>query len=121
MAETVRIAGTPGRLGIFKTPHTIGNAMDSESIITVTGNYTASVNDSTILCDASSAAFTVTLPPAADVKTKKFNIKKIDISANTITADGNGSENIDDGATAIITMQYESITIQSDGSNYWIL
>ncbi len=120
MAEKVRISGTPGRLAIFKSPHKIGNAMDSESIITVTGNYTASVNDSTILCDASSAAFTVTLPSASDVKTKKFNIKKIDSSANAVTLDGNGAT-IDGDATADITSQYENWPIQSDGSNYHVL
>jgi hypothetical protein len=50
-----------------------------------------------------------------------YNIKKIDSSPNIVTVDGDGSETIDDGTTAALTVQYEAITIISDGAEWWIL
>ena len=86
-----------------------------------TGAYTATATDYVIICNATSASFTVTLPAAASHTGRVYHIKKIDSSGNTVTVDGASAETIDDGATAIITTQYESITIQSDGSEWWIL
>jgi len=74
-----------------------------------------------------SGDITITLPTAAssfnsvDGIGRIYRIKKIDADADTVTVDGNGSETIDDGTTATLTAQYESITIQSDGSEWWIL
>ena len=91
------------------------------NISAVSTTYIIVDDDDVIICDATSAAFTVTLPVAADNIGKTYHIKKIDISANAITVDGNGSETIDDGATAIITTQYECITVVSDGTEWWIV
>lgn len=91
------------------------------NLVTKTGAYTATASDYTIICDASSAAFTITLPAAASHTDRIYHIKKIDSSSNTVTVDGNGSEPIDDATTAVLTTQYESITIQSTGSEWWIL
>lgn len=91
------------------------------NLVTKTGAYTATADDYTILCDASGGSFTITLPAVASHANRIYNIKKIDSSANAVTVDGNSSETIDDSTTAILTTQYESITIQSDGSEWWIL
>lgn len=91
------------------------------NLVTKTGAYTATASDYTILCNAVGGAFTITLPAAASHTGRIYNIKKIDSSANAVTVDGNGGETIDGGVTAILTVQYESITIQSDGSNWHIL
>lgn len=91
------------------------------NLVTKTGAYTATADDYTILCNASGGSFTITLPAVASHTNRIYNIKKIDSSANAVTVDGNNSETIDDGTTAILTTQYESITIQSDGSEWWIL
>ena len=68
---------------------------------------------------------TVNLPTAASAFDnglgRIYHIKKIDADADTVTVDGNGSETIDGGTTAVLTIQFESITIQSDGSNWHIL
>lgn len=86
-----------------------------------TGNYTAAATDTTIFCDASGGAFTVTLPPAASPAGKVFYIKKTDSSANAVTIEGDGAETIDEAATRIITSQYDDVMIQSDGTEWWIL
>jgi hypothetical protein len=101
--------------GTVETKGFIGN------LRTKTSGYTATATDYTILCNASGGAFTITLPAAASHTGRIYYIKKIDSSANTVTVDGNSSETIDDGLTAVLTVQYESITIQSDGSEWWIL
>ena len=95
------------------------------SIVTKIDNYTATNADYTIICNAGSGAFTVTLPSAAsayvDGVGQLLQIKKIDNSVNVITVDGAGSETVDGVTTQSLVAIYESITIQSDGSNWHIL
>ncbi len=95
-------------------------------IETVTGDTTLDDTHSMVLVDASGNV-TITLPAAASVFDsitgigKIYRIKKIDADADTVTIDGDGSETIDGGATAVLTVQYESITLQSTGSEWVIL
>lgn len=83
--------------------------------------YTALDTDIVILADATSNAITITLPAAATNNERVLNIKKIDSVGNNVTIDGNASETIDGGLTAVLTVQYESITIICDGSNWHII
>lgn len=89
------------------------------AIVAKTANYTATVDDHTIICGAGNQTFTVTLPAVSQIPGTIFNIKNI--GTGTITVDGNKSETIDGGTTATLTAQYESITIQNDGTEWWIL
>lgn len=82
---------------------------------------TAALTDYTIRCDATAASQTVDLLAASSCTGQIFNIKKIDASGNTITLDGNGSETIDDVTTKVISTQYDTITIQSNGTGYDII
>lgn len=119
--------GGTNEVGVVKTHGHDGTgeggliAYAALEIVAKTGAYTATDADAVILCDASGAGFTVTLPPAADRTGKVFEVKKIDVSANSVTVDGSGAETIDDGTTAVLTMQYEAITIVSDGAAWFIL
>jgi len=90
-------------------------------VVSKTGNYTSTIADYLILCDASSGVFTITLPASAGVKGRQYTIKKTDSSQNSIAIDGNAAETIDGQATKSLNLQYESITIQSDGSNWFII
>lgn len=83
--------------------------------------YTALETDSVILADATSAAFTVTLPTAVSVNGKILIIKKTDASANAVTVDGAGSETIDGSTTFTLAAQYDFVQIKSDGSNWVII
>jgi hypothetical protein len=82
---------------------------------------TAAVTDGVILCDCTSTAITINLPAASGNDGLYYSIKKIDSSANAVTVDGSGSETIDDGLTAVLNNQYESITIVCDGTEWWII
>lgn len=92
-----------------------------ETVVSKTEAYTATTSDNVILCDATSAAFAVTLYASSGNGGRKLHIKKTDSTANAVTVDGNASETIDGGTTAVITAQYESITIVCDGSNWHII
>jgi|DEB0MinimDraft_3_1074331.scaffolds.fasta_scaffold00273_9 hypothetical protein len=78
-------------------------------------------NHSTVLCDASSNQMTVTLPRAGSMVGRVVTVKKIDSSANTVTIDGYKSETIDGDTTTIITKQWTSLRLQSDGNNWVIM
>ena len=90
-------------------------------LVTKASDYTIVSADNVILCNASAGAFTITLPTAVGRSGKMYNIKKIDSTSNIVTVDGDGTETIDDGLTADLTVQYESITVVSDGTEWWIL
>ncbi len=90
-------------------------------LVTKTLDYTIAGADNVILCDASAGTFIVTLPTAVNRSGKMYNIKKIDSTSNIVTIAGDGTETIDDGTTADLTIQYEAITVVSDGKGWWIL
>jgi len=91
--------------------------------------YTASNQSTTynavagdvVLADATSGSFLVNLPPASSNINSRIDIKKIDSTVNTVTVDGNGSETIDGGLTAVLTVQWEAITLFCNGAAWFIL
>ena len=98
-----------------------GKAVARDTVVKKTATYTATADDDTILCDATSGAMTINLPTAVGISGKKYNIKKIDSSANNVTIDPNGTETIDGASTLAISGQYDSYTVQSDNANWWII
>jgi len=80
---------------------------------------TLSALDYTILVDASGGNRIITLPAAATSAGQIFNIKKIDGSVNIVTIQPNDAETIDGVTPKTLTIQSESITIQSDGVSNW--
>jgi phage gp45-like len=98
-----------------------GGGGSSYVVNSVTTTYTATATTGTqiVLCDTTGGAFTVTLPTAVS-NTATIVVKKIAGSPN-LTVDGNASETIDGGLTATIVRVYESITLISNNSNWWIV
>jgi len=82
--------------------------------------YAHLATDSLILVDASSAAVTVNLIAVASHNGAPVTIKKIDGSGNAVTIDGNAAETIDGATTNVLASQYDSVTIQSDGTQWWV-
>jgi len=91
------------------------------AIQTRSASYTATKNDDTILCSASGASMTITLPPVSGLIGARLTIKKIDSSANTVTIDGNSAETIDGAATKVLSTQWSTATLQSDGTAWFVL
>jgi hypothetical protein len=82
---------------------------------------TLTTSHTVALCDATLGAITMTLPAAASSTGRRYFIKKVDVSANAVTVDGNGAETIDGSATAVLASQYDSIEIVCDGTQWWII
>lgn len=93
----------------------------STAVATKTAAYSIQTGDSTILCNATTAAFTVTLPTAVGNGGIRFAIKKTDSSANAVTVATTSSQTIDGVTTKSLPTQYNSIEVVSDGSNWNIL
>lgn len=91
------------------------------AISTKSGNYTLLTSDNVILGDATGGALLFTLPTAASAAGQVFFIKKIDSSGNAITVQANGVELIDGSNTQIISSQYVSITLVSNGTQWYLL
>jgi hypothetical protein len=71
--------------------------------------------------DASGAARTITLPTAVGITGRHYIIRKSDSSANAVTVDGDGSETINGALTHVMTAQYQTVSIMSDGAGWMIL
>lgn len=92
----------------------------SQIIAWANAQYAVSANNATILVNHPSAPFGVVLPTAASITGQQYKIKKIDSSANAVTISTTSSQTIDNSLTYPLSTQYQSVTLQSDGSNWWI-
>jgi len=82
-----------------------------------TASYTVAVGDNLYQnIDATGAAVTATLPAAPETG-DTFTFTKVDASANGVTISGNGN-NVGSAATYAIANQFESVTIQFDGTQW---
>ena len=95
--------------------------MRHDHIRTVTSDENVALTDTTILVDATSGDVTLTLPTASSAESMIYNFKKIDASANQMIVDGNGSETIDGALNKSTTTQWESFSIQSNGTAWYII
>jgi len=96
----------------------LGNQLTRAETVTSSAN---AGEKSIIYADATSGALTVTLPLVASSEDIVYHIKKIDVSANAVTVDGNGSETIDGATTKSLPNQYDSIIVQCNGSVWYII
>lgn len=88
---------------------------------TKTSGYTITANDTVILGDTTAGDVTITLPLASIASGYRFCIKKTDSSANDVFVVRSGSDTIDGSTSLTIAVQYVSITVVSDGSNWFII
>lgn len=114
-AQNITTSGAPSFANITSTG---GFAADT---LTSSGNATLAATEFTVLCNATGAVRTYTLPAAASHSGRIFVVKKTDSSANACIIDGNSTETIDGNLTVSVYGQYDSVTIQSDGSNWFRL
>ena len=100
------LAGGGATRGAYRTVTTSGNV--------VSGDYL-------IIADATAGAITMTLPPAALVPGRIYAFKRINAGANQVIVDGYAAETIDGAATHTLTPQWNSVTIMSNGTAWFIL
>lgn len=113
--------GNYGENSNFQSSVIIGSlsTVDRRRVRTTAIDTTLTMDDETILVDATAAPRTITLPLAASVPFKKYNVKKIDATANAVTIDGAGAETIDGALTQVIVTQYVTLSPQSDNVSAW--
>jgi hypothetical protein len=88
------------------------------SVAAVSSNTTLTNGNSIVLATGGAGGITVTLP--APTSGKIFNIKKVDAGVGVITISP-PSGTIDGAASKTLTTQYDSLTITSDGTNFFII
>lgn len=83
----------------------------------VTADTPLTVEDDLLVCDATDAPITVTLPPANQVQFLRVTVKRINAGGNAVTLSGT----VDGTVNPSLGAQWASITIQSDGVRWLTL
>jgi len=90
-------------------------------VVGKSANYGASATDCFIFADATGGDFTITLPDPTTVTGQIFTIKKIDNTGFTVTVVSNAGELIDGEASQVISAQYVSLSVISNGVLWYIV
>jgi hypothetical protein len=90
-------------------------------IDSVAANVTLGTSDDVQLVDASGAARTVNLPTAVGIPGRRYFVKKIDSTVNTVTLSPTGGQTIDGASSLILRRPGQLTIIVSDGANWRIL
>ena len=126
LAERV-IIDQDGRVGIGefdpKSTLSVGGSVSFpiKSIAFGDSPYAVLEADYTILVDASGGNVEVDLPNAQNYEGRICNVKKIDASANAVSMIDLTPNDIDGALSKDISIQWVSVTIQSDGANWYII
>lgn len=91
---------------------------------TVATTYTATLDDDIIIADSGGAGvFTITLPTAAaayDAATQTGKVLVfVNVHTDDVTIEGDGAETINGAANVVLDVQYERLTVVSNGTA-WI-
>ena len=90
-----------------------------KEVKTIISAYTALGKDTVLLSNGTSGAFTIGLPSAGNLRGKIYTVMKIDSSGNAITVNPAGAETINGSATKVLSSQWDTVTIVSNGSNWY--
>lgn len=85
-------------------------------IVSVSANTTLTSTHYTVLVNAAGGAITITLPAGSSNDGRIYNVIKTDSSVNAVTISPNGTDTILGSASAVISNQNETLTIQAFGS-----
>lgn len=97
----------------------VGTASSTTVVTTVSADTVLTSLNDVVLVNASGAARTITLP--APSSGKRISIKKTDSSANAVTISRSSTETIDGNSSVSLSAQYDSYTVISDGTNWFII
>jgi hypothetical protein len=100
------------------TVDTSGNTYDKLKVTTVTDNTTLSHVHTVVLVNAATDK-TITLPAAATFSNWVYHIKNI--NTGIVTIDGNASETIDGATTQVLAVQWDHVTIVSNGTGWFTI
>ncbi|MCW3467982.1 hypothetical protein [Chitinophaga nivalis] len=124
--KTVRDTFAVGKnaiVGAATKPNSTLQVSGSMSLNIRTVNSTGSLTetDNTVLVDASGGAVNITLPPATNIAGRIYTIKKVGGTIdNSVTIQPTGGQ-IEGGSSYVIYNNYTYVTIQTDGSNWYVI
>ena len=91
------------------------------NIVAKTSAYTVLISDEIIVGDATSSAFTITLPTAVGVTGQTYTIKRINTVGNNVTVGTTSSQTIDGLTTYVLDAQFQYVKVVSNGSNWFVI
>jgi len=114
--------GPPGPTGpAGPTGATGADALNGPiNISTKTSSYTVLGTDGFLLADCTAGNIVFTLPTAVSSNSRVFYFKKTDSTTNSMIIMGAGSDLIDGFNTLTTNVQYESFSLVSNGSSWFI-
>jgi hypothetical protein len=83
--------------------------------VTKTADYVLTNSDYALWMDATAGNRIATLPTAVGNAGQRYEIKKTDTSANTVTVTPNGSEKIDGASTVVLSLKGQTAVVTSNG------
>jgi hypothetical protein len=111
--------GPPGPTGPTGPPGSdaVGGPIN---ISTKTANYTVLSTDNVLLANCASNSITFSLPTAASSTGRVFYFKKTDSTLNAMIILANGSDLIDGSSSQTTVVRYQSYTLITDGTEWYI-
>ena len=98
----------------------VDNSGFEDDYVNVTGSVTISEVVDYIYADSTLGIMTLSLPSVSSIPGKSYTFKKTDSSANNITIEPDGAEQIEASSNWILTGQYTSITIANNSTRWYI-
>lgn len=89
-------------------------------IITITNHLTLNDTHHTVLCNTSGLSINVTLPTAIGKEGRIYRIKKIHAS-NSVNLLTTSAQTIDSVTSRTISITNETVVVQSDNANWWVV
>lgn len=122
--QTTLVLGSGYQTATIQSDGFRWHRLDADNVYPITAANTDINLDEThhtVICSTTTGGINVNLPAAANHLGRKYYIKKVTSDTNLVVINGNASETIDGTNSINTNTQYESYTIQSDGSNWHIL
>lgn len=93
------------------------------AIRTITSSASLNTGDNTVLANTTGGAITVTLPATSSIAGRIYTIKKIGTGGidNELRIQTTGGATIDGGANYTIYNDYTFVTLQTDGTHWYII
>lgn len=105
------------------TVQTTAASSSSSNYLNVTSSTNLSVSDGVVFANSSSSSIVLSLPTASGVGGSRIIIKRKNTSgsSNLVTIQASGTETLDGSSKYNMVYDYESITVVSDNSNWFIV
>jgi hypothetical protein len=94
--------------------------MRKKNTVVKSTTYSMTILDEILLCDATSAAFTVTLPDASTCSGEIFYIQKNDSSFNKITLSCTGGQSIEGSSSIKLCTKQDYVILLSSGTGWYL-